>query len=695
MADLLFELGVEEIPAGAVAALRDQLGELFQARLEQERIAHGAIECAATNRRLMVHVPQVPERTATQEETILGPAKRIALDERGLPTVALKKFCEFQGVKLADVVEIETPKGKYLGITKVGGGRDAAVLLAAAIPELLGKLSLPKAMVWNESRVPFIRPIKSILALFGTRLLDVEFAGVRSGNKSPGHLLLSDAYFDVNSFKDYFEGLGKNFIILREEERRAKILAEIRDIAEELECRVPCDDEMLDYYVYSNEYPVVFAGRFNEKYLALPEEIITAFMTREKKLLPVFDAAGKLTPNFVGVANIPDENHKVSRGNEKVVQAAFEDAQFFWDTDRKEDFFALKGLLKNVLFHKELGTYFEKVERLAALADFLINETRQDALRGPLHKAAFHCKNDLLTKMVREFPSLQGIMGGLYLKAAGEEPLVWKAIYGHYKPRGLAGDEKLDDLGAGILSIADRMDSIAGFVSRGIKVSGSKDPYGMRRDANAIIKIIADFRLSLDLAPLARLATLSFAKNDALMQQSSRAVCDLLAARLEGFLKDHRHYRYDIVNAVMARESTVVLDKILQAEALAQLVASGMADPLSALHKRLRNIVGKSERCHFTESVLKEKEEKLLADVFKASKPHIDGLILQKNFLSASTEMLAMKPIVDGFFDKILVMDKDPVLRQNRIALLQRIDELLAAVADFSLLVETKPGGKT
>ncbi len=693
MADLLLELGVEEIPATAVDGIRQQLHELFQARLAQDHVACGPIECAATQRRLMVHVSQVPDKTATREETVLGPAKRIALDDRGLPTVPLKKFCEFQGVKLTDVVEIETPKGKYLGITKIGGGQDVAALLAAAIPAVLSALTFSKTMVWNESRVPFIRPVRSILALFGSRTLDIQFAGVRSGNKVPGHLLLSDAHFEVNSFKEYFEGLARNFIILHAEERKSKILAEIRDVEEELECRVSCDDEMLNYYVYSNEYPVVFSGSFDAKYLGLPAEIISAFMTHEKKLLAVVDGAGKLTNHFVGVANIPDENKKVSRGNEKVVQAAFEDAQFFWDMDRKEDFFALKGLLKNVMFQKELGTYFEKVERLAALVDFLVSETRNEPLGSRLHKAAFHCKNDLLTKMVREFPSLQGIMGGLYLQAAGEDPVVWKAIYGHYKPKGLA-EEKLDDLGAGILSIADRMDNIAGFISKGIKVSSSKDPYGIRRDANAIIKIVVDFKLGLDLAPLVRLAALHFAKNDADLQQNGQAIRELLAARLENYLKDHMKYRYDVVNAVMAQGAMGVLDVCLKAQAVATLVENGMAEPLAALHRRLKNICAGSERCNFSEGALKEKEEKLLSDVFKESKPRIDDLILKKNYPQASSEILEMKPIIDAFFGKILVMDKNQALRNNRIALLQRLDELLSAVADFSLLVETKPGGK-
>jgi glycyl-tRNA synthetase beta chain len=694
MADLIFELGVEEIPAFAVCGIRDQLRDLFLARLDQDQIVHGDIECFASNRRLMVHIAKIPEKTASKEETILGPAKRIALDDRGLPTVALKKFCEFQKVKLTDVVEIDTPKGKYLGITRAGGGNDVAALLAAGVPAILAGLTFPKTMVWNESRIPFIRPIKNILLLFNNKLLDVEFAGVKSGNKVFGHLLLSDSYFEVNSFKDYIQGLSKNFIILKEEERKSKISAEILDVEEELECKVKLDDDMLNYYLYSNEYPVVFSGSFNAKYLGLPEEIITAFMTHEKKLLPVVDQSGKITNHFVGVANIPDENKKVSRGNEKVIQAAFEDAQFFWEIDRKEDYFALKQLLKNVMFQKELGTYFEKVGRLAALVDLLVNETQNGALRSKLQKAAFNCKNDLLTKMVREFPSLQGIMGGLYLQAAGEDETVWKAIYGHYKPRGLT-DEKLEDMGAGILSIADRMDNIAGFVGKGIKISSSKDPYGIRRDANAVIKIIVDLELDLDLAPLIRLAVLNFAKNDADLEQNFKIIRELIAARMENYLKDYLKFRYDVVNAVMGQDTMVIREKFLKAQAIAKLIDSGMVEPLAALHRRLKNICSGSERCKFSEGLLKEKEEKILSDVFKESKSRIDDLIMNKNFLQASSEILEMKPIIDRFFEKILVMDKNIPLRKNRIALLQHIDELLTAVADFSLLVETKPGGKT
>jgi glycyl-tRNA synthetase beta chain len=295
--------------------------------------------------------------------------------------------------------------------------------------------------------------------------------------------------------------------------------------------------------------------------------------------------------------------------------------------------------------------------------------------------------------MVREFPSLQGIMGGLYLQEAGEDKTVWKAIYGHYQPRGLV-QEQLEDLGAGILSIADRMDNIAGFVGKGIKISSSKDPYGIRRDANAIIKIIIDFKLALDLGSLVHLAVLNFTAKESDLRRDCETIRGLFLSRLENSLKDFWEFRYDVVNAVLAKDTLAVLDVFLKATALTKLIESGLVEQLAALQRRLKNIGKGFKRCNFSWELLKESEEKILADVFKESKPRIDELIIKKNYLQASSEILEMKPIIDRFFDKILVMDEDESLRENRIALLQRIDELLSGVADFSLLVELKPGEK-
>ena len=691
MADLLFELGVEELPAHSVPNILGQIRDLFQSKLEQNFMAFDRIDASATNRRLMIYINEISEETAIRSETVLGPTKKIALDEKGEPKIPLRKFLEFNQVKLADVVEIETPKGIYMGVVKVIEGKKTEDLIGPLAVEVLGEVNFPKAMVWNDSRVPFLRPIRNILLLFKNQPVDIVFAGVKSSDVVSGHPLLSFDPIKVYSFRDYFEGLQKNFVMIREEERKQKILGEIAEIEEELDANVRIDDEILEYFVYSNEYPVVFSGRFNSKYLTLPPEVIAAFMINEKKLLPVYDRNGNLNPFFVGVSNIPDENRNVSRGNERVIQATFEDAQFFWNTDIKDDFRSLRELLKNVVFQKELGSYYDKSERLVGLVDFMAGETKNFHLRDKLLTAAALCKNDLLTRMVREFPVTQGIMGGLYLRQAGEAETVWKAVYGHYQPKGF-GDEKLDDVGAGLLSIADRIDNITGFVSLGIKISSSKDPYGIRRDANAIIKIIIDFELNFDLTPLIRLAAANFAKNDLELGKTCHVLHELFRARIESTFKDNLKFRHDVVQSVLAGQWLSVHEIHLRAIAVSRMVETASIEQLIALHKRVRNIIRDFPTFPFSEELLTEKAEKILFDIFKESKPAIVDMILRSDYLKAGLAILEMKPVIDRFFVDVLIMAKDESIKKNRIALLQRIDELLSKIADFTSIIEINTG---
>lgn len=586
---------------------------------------------------------------------------------------------------------LKHPREPTWGWSRSSRGEKTEDLVGPLVVELLGELSFPKAMVWNHSRVPFLRPIRNILLLFDNRPIPVEYAGVKSTDVVSGHLLLSYDLVNVHSFRDYFEGLQKNFVILREEERRRKILGEIAEIEEELDVNVQIDDQMLEYFVYTNEYPVVFSGQFNRKYLTLPPEVIAAFMINEKKLLPVYDRGGNLNQYFVGVSNIPDENRNVSRGNERVIQATFEDAQFFWDMDIKDDFGALRELLKNVVFQKELGSYFDKSERLTGLVDFLASETKNMHLRDKLLKAAAHCKNDLLTRMVREFPVTQGIMGGLYLKQAGEDEFVWKAVYGHYQPKGF-GNERLSDLGAGLLSIADRIDNIAGFVSRGTKISSSKDPYGIRRDANALIKILIDFKLDFDLTPLIRLAAANFAKNELELSKTCQVLQELFLARIESNFKEYLKFRYDVVQSVLGGGSLPVYQIKLRAEAVSRIVETASSQHLVILHKRVRNIIRDFPAFPFSEERLTEPAEKILFDVFTESKLAIGESILMADYLKAGSLVLEMKPVIDRFFDDVLIMAKDETVKKNRIALLQRMDELLSKIADFTSIVETHTG---
>lgn len=691
MSDFLFELGVEEVPVSEIAPILDQLNKKLQDRLAKESVEFKYVEIAATNRRFMIYINQINPKANDTEEQLKGPARRIAFDEQGNPAIALLKFMEFNNVELADLKEIESPKGSYMVIERKTEGRPTREILKEILPRILGELTFAKTMVWNASRVPFVRPIKNILAILDNHVVEFEFAGVHSSNKTFGHILLSEDFFAVKSFKTYCELLAKNFVIVREDERRKKIIDEITDIEEEFNANIKPDPAMLDDYVYNNEYPVIFHGEFDPKYLELPSEIISTFMIKEKKLLPVYDKKNNLMNIFIGVSNIPDENKYVTRGNERVIRATFEDAKFFWDTDRKDDFVALRENLNNVVFHKGLGTFYEKTERLITLVNYLVKQTNQEHLVDPLEQAAMYCKNDLVTRMVREFPSLQGIMGGLYLKETGADERIWKAVYGHYEPKGYV-KVRLEDLGAGLLSIADKIDNITGFISKDIKISSSKDPYGIRRDANAIIKVIIEFKLEFDLKELIHLAASHFAAGTEAHEAINKTAGELFLSRIENIFKDVLKYRYDVVNAILNTPSghLDIYRLFIRCYGVSKVVNSDAILHLVSLHKRLKNIVKNAEPCQVSADHLVETEEKILFDIFKETKTKIETSIVKGEYVEACSQFLEMKPVVDNFFEKVHVMADDPVLKQNRIGLVQRMDELLSQIADFSLIVETK-----
>jgi glycyl-tRNA synthetase beta chain len=339
------------------------------------------------------------------------------------------------------------------------------------------------------------------------------------------------------------------------------------------------------------------------------------------------------------------------------------------------------------MFHKDLGNYYEKTKRLSSLVALLLKVTNLENLSGPLGKAALHCKNDLVTRMVREFPSLQGIMGGLYLKEKGEEKEAWKSVYGHYEPKGF-NEVPLEHLGAGILSLADKIDNIAGFISKGIKISSSKDPYGIRRDANGIIKIIIDFKLNFNLDELIQAAATDFADNIKTLNETIQQVKDLFISRIENICKDSLKIRYDVVNAVINRDDLWVYNMYLRALDVSKVAATDSIDDLTMLHKRLKNISKDSEPFEISADALVEKEEKILFDIYKESDIKMEKLLANHEYLQACSLIMEMKPLIDNFFDSVLVMAEDQKLKENRIALVQLLDKMLSKIADFSLIVE-------
>jgi len=687
MSDFLFELGVEEVPVAEIKPILNQLKSLLQLKLQENQVKFGNVETAATNKRFMIYFGSINEKAEDKEEQIKGPAKRIAYDEQNKPTLALLKFLEFNQVQLPDISEIDTPKGVYLVVDKKTEGRYTTDILQEIIPIILKELTFGKNMAWNASRVSFVRPIKNILSIFDNNLITVEFAGTHSTYFIYGHTLLSDTPIQVKSYRDYCELLAKNFVIIREEDRKQKILDEIKEVEDEFNAHVRFEKEMLEDFIYNNEYPVIFHGQFDKKYLELPTEIITTFMIREKKLIPIFNKENQLLNIFVGVSNVPDESQNVKKGNERVIRATFEDAKFFWDNDRRDDFIGLREQLHNVTFHKDLGNFFEKTDRIAVLVDLLLKENNQTSLAIPLRRAAFYCKNDLVTRMVREFPSLQGIMGGLYLKSKDEPENTWKSVYSHYEPKGFQVSP-LDHLGAGFISIADKMDSIAGFLSRDIKISSSKDPYGIRRDTNAIIKIILDFKLDFNLDKIITASASKFVTPGKTIEEIVKSIREHFFGRMENVLKDFLSYRYDVVNAVLNTKNLFIYRIALKTHDLSKIVQAPSVSELIALHRRLKNIIKDPGEFTISEDTFIQKEEKILYDIFKESRAKIESLMLNHRYMEVCSKILEMKPVIDNFFDKVMVMAEEQRLKENRIALVQQIDQLLSKIADFSLIVE-------
>lgn len=687
MTEFLFELGVEEVPVSSIKDIMDQLVKGFTESFSENRIEYGLVETAMTNRRFLIFFNNISLFSKSKTEQIKGPSKKIAFDENQNPTKALEKFLEINGINESDLKELETKKGIYLAFTREDKGEDTKALLPELIPGILDKIHFNKTMTWNSSGKRFIRPIRNLLTIFNGETIDFEFAGVSSSNKTDGHRLLSEERIKITSFQEYCEQMSHNFVIFSEKERKNKILTEIRGLEEDLGHKVKMSDKMLEYYVYNNEYPVVFSGKFDKQYLDLPSEIISTFMINEKKLVPVYTESEKLTNIFAGVSNVPDESEFISKGNEKVIKATFEDAKFFWDNDRNDDFKVLRNGLKNVMFQKDLGTFYDKSVRIKEISELISELSGNHEQTKNIGAAAELCKNDLLTRMVGEFPSLQGVMGGLYLKEKGEDKNIWETVYYHYEPRGFVEDE-LESLSGGILSIGDKIDNIVGLISKGTKVSSSKDPYGIRRDTSAIIKIIVDFKLNLDLKAVINFSIDKFGIEEAERGKIVEVISSLFSARMEFFLKDLLFINSDVVNSIIMSNTLFIYKIYLRAKAVFEVSESSSIHHLIEIHKRIRNIIKDSDNLPVSESFLVEPEEKILFEILNETRSETEKFIRDNNYIEACSNFIDMKPVVDNFFEKVLVMDENENIKNNRIGLLQKLNELLLQIADFSILTE-------
>ena len=708
MPDFLLEIGCEEIPArmieGAMVELRERVGTLLQ----RERLTpSGAITWLDTPRRLALIAPGIPAAQPDVTEQVTGPSAQIAFKD-GQPTPAAHAFAKKVGVDVGALERVTTPKGEYLGATVSRKGRAAAELLAESLPKEISSLYWPKNMYWRKRGEVFVRPVRWLVAMLDGDVVPVEVFGIAAGKTSRGHRMLAREGATISRPSTYVEALRAAKVLgapEREQVIRKALDAATRTIPG---ARWREDEPLVATVVNLTEFPSVILGSFDAEFLALPEEVLVTVMRDHQKYFAIEDAGGRLLPHFLAVLNTDGDSCGLIRhGNERVLRARFNDARFFWQTDQKQNLRERVELLKNVTFQKDLGSYYEKTMRVQHLTSWLSEIVKQSGMAirpGVVHKAALLAKTDLTTELVKEFTELQGIVGGLYARVQtldedirpDVQAAVATAIYDHYKPESMEDDVPRTIEGA-VLSIADKADSIAGMFALGLVPSGSKDPFALRRQANGIVKTIAEHKLPLRLLEIMTDAREQYrgaaAEKKFANADYAGSVRAFFRERLEFYLKEARGHAYDVVNAVLAADADDVGDAVARAEAVSKVRGSADFESISIAFKRMKNILRQAAENkrriadHLDAAALVEESEKELAAAIPQTARAVEELRASRNYEQALWEIARLRPAIDKFFDKVMVMVDDDKLRANRLALLRTLVKEFSTIADFSEMV--------
>lgn len=690
---VLFELGLEEVPAGMVdRASADLARSIADSLQELDLVFDSPLKRYSTPRRLTVIVTGLPQRQADRRDVVTGPPKARAFGDDGKPTPAALGFARKMGAAVEDLEIAETPKGAYLSCPRTIPGKSVAELLPQLLQKAVRGLHWPKNMYWRPSRFRFIRPIRWIAALFDRDVIDLEIEGVRSARLTFGHRFLSEGPVEVESAQGYLDALKSGFVVADPEERRSMILDGLHKALPK-DCRLLEDDGLVDEVVNLNEYPTAICGGFDPQYLKIPREVLITVMRFHQKYFAVQGRDGALAPHFITVLNTAgDEDGRIRKGHEKVLRARLDDAAFFWDNDRRVRSQDRIPALENVLFQDKLGSYGDKTRRLQALCAALSSIWPQlDA--AELDLAAQLCKTDLVTDMVGELPELQGVMGGLYGREEGLAEGVWRAVYQHYRPVSLE-DGIPQAIPGAALSLADRLDTIVGCFGNGIQPTGSRDPLALRRLAQGAVKILLELgdRLPprLSLKRLIEIALEGY-PSGSLDAGTAAAVYRFLIGRIR-FLFEQEGLAYDVLNAVLAVEVKSVRSSFEMAQALSDMRKQEDFEALASAFKRIRNILSKQseELAEIDESLLQEPAERSLHSAFRESSPQVEQDLSGGRYAEALSRMARLRGPVDDFFDQVLVMAEDEGLRSNRLRLLHDLSRLFLQAADISEIVQSE-----
>ena len=693
-ADLLFEIGTEEIPASYVPPVLEQLRETAAKSLTNHRIPFGDVETLGTPRRITLSIKDIKTLQESEETEVVGPPKRIAYDENGEPTKAAVGFAKTQGVELTALRIVETERGEYVAVSKLETGVPTREILKTLLTEWIEALRFPKTMRWEtESEGPrafarFARPIRWLVALLGDEVVNCTYGAAHAGRLTYGHRALHPEPITLDSadLNTYVEKLRAVGVLVCPKERRDTIEKQVRDVLA-VEGYLPkLDEELLDTVNYLVENPQPIVGNFSESHLEIPSEVLITAMKKHQRYFPMWKSESVLAAKFVTISNGTDGNiDGVRHGNERVLRARLNDAEFFYSEDQKTSLADKVERLGAVVFHAKLGSLLDKAERLKALVQFISTESQvPETTTRHAERAAWLCKADLTTHMVIEFPSLQGITGRYYAQNSGEAEPVATAIAEHYQP--LGADTPLPETEVGALvAIADKLDTIVGYFGIEERPTGSQDPYSLRRHTLGTIRILQDRKLPLSLDAIVEKAISLYTVE--LADDTRTSVLNFIKERLRVILLQTHQYAPDFADAVLAVGAVDIIDILKRASTLAEFrLTPNFEEVYNALNRVLRILPPDAPET-VDATLLRDDAEKQLYACITEAELGFQQSIQERDYAKLLTQLAALQPAIDTFFDDVLVMAEEPALRTNRLALLNRIGQNIYAVADLTKLV--------
>lgn len=678
--DFILEIGTEEIPAAHMGEILEQMRAVAATRLKEERISFDLIEVYGTPRRIVVHVSGMPEYQEDLVREIKGPPARISYDQSGNPTKAALGFAESQGVSITDLQIRSVENGEYVfAIVRKAGNRIQDVL-SAICPEIISSLTFRKSMKWGVKDFRFIRPIRWLLAVFNGQNIPFEVAGIRSGVVTYGHRILSSGGIEVTTWDEYLEKLEKAYVMVDQNKRKQLIQENAAKVASDVGGLVVMDENLLDEVTYLVEYPTVFFGSFETEFLKLPDEVLMTVMSEQQKYFHVVDNQGKLLSYFVGIRNGNDYGIDIVRkGNEKVLRARLQDARFFYEQDGKIHLAQRVPELSGIVFQEKLGTMFDKVHRIVRLSKEIAQFLDMEDITT-IEKTAYLCKADLVTNMVKEFPELQGIMGKEYAGLSGETESVAEGIYEHYMPRS-AEDSVPRTIEGIVVGIADKIDTLVGCFSVGLMPTGSQDPYALRRQAFGILRICDESRLNLSIDELIEKAADLFEHADAIRSDVKSFIVGRWVTLLTG-----KGIPRELADAVLSVHDKYVPKSVDIAVTLNNIYEEAWFKQLLTSFTRAWNITKKVDAGKVDVGLFVEEEEKQLHSAVEEVMYIVNDKLAEEDYSTAFAGLRRLVEPIDAFFDKVLVMDKNDAVRENRLALLKSVVATMCRVADFSML---------